>query len=235
MQDFNHHGPTARLSHLIDEALQNRKETQRKYLGASRLGEDCSRMLQYEFYNTPKDKPFSGQILRTFAVGHSIEDLMSEWLRSAGVILGGSQKEFSTANGLIKGHVDGVITDGPQDFGPFPRLWECKSANAKKFKEFERNHVQKANPVYYAQMQLYMAYLQLSDNPALFTVVNKDTSELYFENVSFDPCVAQEASDRGANIIQACICGQLLPRISNDPDYFKCQWCAWQTRCWSDA
>lgn len=230
MLDLNHQGPTARLSLLIDKALEARIETPRTYLGASRLGEECGRALQFEFFGTPKDKEFSGQTLRTFAFGNAIEKLMAEWLRSAGVIITGRQAGFKTANGLIQGHVDGVINGGPADFGPFPRLWEMKTASSKKFKEFEKHHVQKANKVYYVQIQIYMAYLNLQ-NPALFTVMNKDTSELYFEDVPFDPEVAQEASDRGARIVQACQCGEILPRISEDPGFYLCSWCAWTERC----
>ena len=230
MLDLNHQGPTARLSLLIDRALENKQDAPRPYLGASRLGEECGRALQFEFFGTPKDKEITGQTLRTFAFGHAIEELMSKWLNDAGVILVGRQAGFETAKGLIQGHIDGVINGGPVDFGPFPRLWECKSASAKKWKEFEKHHVRKANKVYYVQIQVYMAYLNLQ-NPALFTVVNKDTSELYFEDVPFNSEVAQEASDRGAQIIQACQAGEILSKISDDPGFYLCQWCAWNERC----
>ena len=68
----------------------------------------------------------------------------------------------------------------------YPFLWECKSANSKKFSEFVRKGVANANPVYAAQIALYQAYMDLTENPALFTVMNKDTSEIYYELVPFD-------------------------------------------------
>ena len=230
MIDLNHHGPTARLSLLIDRALEALPETPRNYLGASRIGEPCARALQFEFFNASKEKPFSGQTLRTFAIGHALEDLAVGWLQAAGVIIGGRQSSFSTANGLIRGHCDGVIQGGPIDFGPFPRFLEIKTASAKKWREFEKHHIQKANPVYYAQVQMYMSYLNLQ-NPALFMVINKDSSELYFEDVIFDPQAAQEALDRGVRIIQACLAGELLPGVSDDPNFYLCPWCSWQSRC----
>jgi len=244
MLDFNHKNKTGRLVHLIDKALQakNAKQKARDYLGGSRLGVECQRALQYEFFNTPKDegKEFSGQTIRTFQIGHVLEDMAAGWLRDAGLELrtskaDGRQFGFTTGRGYIQGHIDGVIVGGPDEFGPYPRLWECKTAKASKWREMEKKKIKKANWVYYIQCQLYMAYMKLSENPALFTAINKDTSELYFENVEFDPSAAQDASDRGARIIEACLAGELLPRISQDPSFYQCKWCAWADRCWQSA
>jgi hypothetical protein len=242
MLDFNHENKTGRLVHLIDEALQakNAKQKPRAYLGGSRLGVECQRALQFEFFNTPKDegKEFSGQTLRTFQIGHVLEDMAAGWLRDAGLDLRTANKDgrqfgFETGRGFIAGHVDGVIVAGPDEFGPYPRLWECKTANSKNWRQMEKHKIKKAKWIYYIQCQLYMAYMELSENPALFTAVNKDTSELYFENVEFDPSAAQDASDRGVRIIEACLCGELLPRITEDPSFYQCKWCAWADRCWS--
>ena len=63
----------------------------------------------------------------------------------------------------------------------------------------------------------------------LFTAVNKDTSEIYHELVPFDAVIAQEASDRGVNILRATQAGEMLPRISVDPDYFECRFAAGKT------
>jgi hypothetical protein len=242
MLDFNHQSnKTGRLVHLIDQALEAERAVQpvRDYLGGSRLGQECQRALQFEFFNAPKDpgKGFDGQKLRIFEVGHVLEDLAARWIRAAGVDLRTAKKDgkqfgFSTAQGYIGGHIDGVIVGGVEDFGPFPRLWECKTAKGSKWREMEKHKIKKANWTYYIQCQLYMAYMQLAENPALFTVVNKDTSELYFEEVHFDAAVAQEASDRGVRIIEACLYGEILPRVSNDPSFYLCKWCSWSDRCW---
>jgi hypothetical protein len=241
MLDFNHENKTGRLVHLIDEAMQakNAQQKPRDYLGGSRLGVECDRALQFEFFNTPKDegKEFSGQTLRTFQIGHVLEDLAAGWLREANLDLrtankGGQQFGFETGRGYIQGHIDGVIVGGPEELGPYPRLWECKTANGKNWRQMEKHKIKKAKWVYYIQCQLYMAYMELTENPALFTAVNKDTSELYFENVDFDPPAAQDASDRGARIVEACLAGEILPRIAQDPSFFQCKWCAWADRCW---
>lgn len=240
MIDFNHTKTRGdQLNQLIDAALVIPTEAPRDYLGGSRLGHECARALQYEFFNVPKDegKDFTGQTLRIFQVGHVLEELMIQWLRSAGLNIINQDKNkkqfgFVTGKGKIKGHCDGIIIGGPEAFGPYPRLLEIKTANSKKWKEFEKNKVKKANITYYAQIIIYMAYMDLADNPALFAVINKDTQELYFEDVPFDSSYAQEISDRAANIIQACLSQELLPREWPSEDYFQCKFCSWSNRCW---
>jgi hypothetical protein len=164
--------------------------------------------------------------------------MIAKWIQDAGIDLRTQKKDgrqfgFSTGRGYIRGHIDGVIVDGPDEIGPYPRLWECKTANGKNWRAMQKHKVRKAKWVYYVQCQLYMAYMDLTDNPALFTAINKDTSELYFEDVPFDPPTAQDASDRGARIVEASLAGEMLPRVANDSSFYLCKWCAWSDRCWS--
>lgn len=241
--DFNSSSQLSdHINQYLDVALQkeNDKITPRSYLGGSRLGVECERALQFEFYNVPKDegKGFSGRVLRIFARGNWIEDAMIQWMISAGFLVktrgkDGKQFEFSIMDGKIKGHVDGVIVGGPAPFQPYPRLWECKGIQEKDWKALTKEKLRKKYPVYYGQCQIYMAYMDLTDNPALFSAVNMNTMEIYWEEIPFDPKAAQELSDKGVRIIQACEAGDLLPRISNDPNFFKCKWCDWSERCFS--
>jgi hypothetical protein len=77
-----------RLNVLINAALvsADRAKPPRDYLGASRIGEPCSRKLVYEYTRAPKDdgRYFDGGILRIFDAGHQFEDLCIRWLRTAG-------------------------------------------------------------------------------------------------------------------------------------------------------
>ena len=59
MLDFNSRPKLSeKISLMIDQALQQKqaKQTPRDYLGGSRLGVECSRALQYEYFNTTKDE-----------------------------------------------------------------------------------------------------------------------------------------------------------------------------------
>jgi hypothetical protein len=238
-----------KINDLIDRTLQkkNAESPKRHYLGASRLGVSCSRALQYEYTHTPRDKEFSGRTLRIFEMGHAIEEMALNWLKGAGFDIQTRQQDgepfgFSVANGRIQGHVDGIVYAAPSEAGTVcPALWECKSMNAKSWKQTIEKGVRVAKPVYAVQIALYQAYMEksvpgISQNPALFTAVNKDTAEIYHELVPFDAALAQEASDRGVNILQATRVGEtgqeFLPRISLDPDHFECRFCDWKERCW---
>ncbi len=179
----------------------------------------------------------AGQSLRIFAVGHVFEDLAVDWLRQAGFDLrtrsrAGEQFGFAVAGGRIQGHIDGVVVAAPMVMA-VPALWECKSANARSWQEIARRGVVAAKPIYAAQIALYQAYMDLVGTPALFTAINKDTSELWHELVPFDAALAQATSDKAVRILRACDAGEWLPRLTTDPDHHECAQCAWRRRCWA--
>jgi len=239
--DFNSKSPLSKaMNGVIDESLekQNKKQTPRTYLGGSRLGVECERALQFEYFNTPKDegKDFPGRVLRIFRRGHWAEDYLIECINDAGFDLrtekpnSKEQYGFSVMQDKIQGHCDGVFLDGKGIFET-PALWECKCIQEKDFNILKREGVQKKYPVYYGQMQVYQAYLQLTEHPAIFTAISANTMSIYWELVPFNPQAAQELSDKGVKIIQACENGELLPKMSNDPASYKCKWCSWCDRC----
>jgi hypothetical protein len=142
----------------------------------------------------------------------------------------GKQFGFCTSEGKIAGHCDGIIFGG-SDICLYPCLWECKTMNNKNWNDTKKRGILVAKPIYYAQVQLYMAYLNLDENPCLLTVLNKDTSELYHELIHFDCEAAQRYSDRAVQIIKACENNELMPCISNDPAFYKCKMCSYRTIC----
>ena len=224
---------------VIDNSIQeqNSKKEKRSYLGASSLGDPCSRKIQYRYMGEETDikNHFSPKVLRIFEFGHVIEDMAHGWIYNAGFDLrssdkNGKQNGFSIADDKIKGHIDGVVCDGPIDM-EYPALWECKSANDKSFNEFVRKGVSEVNPVYAAQIALYQAYMDLN-NPALFTVVNKNTCEIYFELVPFNKMLAQQVSDKAVDILKAVEHNEILPRIAVNSDYFACKRCEFRKKCW---
>lgn len=231
----------ARINNRIDAALVAERDGQRPrdYLGASRIGEPCARRLVYEATHTPPDpgKDFEGRVLRIFAAGHVFEDLATRWLRQAGFDLHthtryGGQFGFETAGGRIRGHVDGVIVGGPDLGLPWPVLWEHKALKASSWSDTAKKGVQVSKPVYFGQMQIYMAYMGLGS--ALFTALNKDTCELYHEHVPFDPAAAQALSDKAVDVLRAVDAGDLLPRIATSPDFYLCRFCPFSARCWTE-
>lgn len=239
-QNQTSHSDAQNIIKELDRGIveKGRKQPKRRYLGASSLGDPCSRKLQYRYMNQEVDegKEFPAQTLRIFGLGHVIEDMMIMYFRDAGFDLrtekGGEQFGFETANGEVKGHIDGVICSGPLHMR-YPMLWECKSASERKFNEFVRKGVAEANPVYAAQVALYQAYMELTENPCVFTVLNKNTSEIYIELVPFNAELAQATSDKAVNIIKATKANEMLPRVAQNDDYFICKYCEFRNTCWS--
>jgi len=242
-----------RVGNTIDAALerQNKETKSRKYLGPSSIGRECMRQVQYGYMGQPKDYDFKGRTLRIFDFGHKSEELMSDWMKKGGIILEdynpktGKQWEFEIQvgkEGKVAGHCDGIIK-GLKDWVPekeviekymhgFPCLWEAKSMNNSKWNTYRKNGVRESHFEYYVQVQLYMAFMKLTDNLCWFTAVNKDTAELHHEFIGYDSEIAQQYSDRAYEIIMATERDELLPRAFDDPSYFKCKWCDYRDTCW---
>jgi hypothetical protein len=72
----------------------------------------------------------------------------------------------------------------------YPVVWECKPLNEKGWREVERNGLRLAKPLYAYQVAVNQAYLNLT-GPAVFTVLNKNTTELHHELVPFDRDLAE--------------------------------------------
>jgi hypothetical protein len=236
--DFNSRDTLGeRLVSLIDAACAQKEGAPRNYLGASSIGEPCARRLQYAFEGAATDEGsgFSARTLRIFHRGHKGEEWMAEWLRQAGFDLkterrDGSQFGFDDCDGRFKGHIDGVIIGGPDGFG-FPALWENKVLGAKGFGQLQKHGIAKAYPAYAAQVATYQAYMQLAENPAIFTALNADTMEIHAELVPFNEGLAQECADKAARILSAHDHGETLPRVTDDPDSFACRFCPYKGVC----
>ncbi len=240
MEKTNKYLKVRRIAQLIDDSIveSKKKEKQRTYLGASSLGDACARKIQYRYMGKEQDpgSGFTAKVYRIFQFGHVIEDMAHGWIVNAGFDLrstdkNGEQFGFSIADDQIRGHIDGVICGGPDDI-KYPMLWECKSANDKSFNEFVRKGVLRTNETYAAQIALYQSYMNLTDNPALFTVINKNTCEIYFELVPFNMHLAQKTSDKAVDILNASKNNELLPRIAVDSDYYACKYCEFKESCW---
>lgn len=250
MMDLNHGSGFAYGRENIDPALAARLDTileavltaerdaapPRDYLGASRIGEPCLRRLCFEYGGTPVDQNavFDGRILRVFEAGHRFEDMTIRWLRLAGFGLrshkrDGSQFGFATADGRFRGHIDGVIVGGPDLGVSYPILFEHKALSSTSWQDTVKRGVKASKPIYWAQAQVYMAYLAIEHT--LFVALNRDTMRLYPELIAFDAADAQALSDRAVTVIRSVEARELLPRIADDPDHYVCRFCPYRRRC----
>ena len=224
----------------LHEALEKApraEEKRREYVGASAIGGPCERRVQYDFMGAPYDEGwrYSARTMRIFERGHKLESMAAIWLADAGYRLtqtgrNGAPIGFSVAGGAFRGHVDRVITGGPDGL-QYPLICEHKALGQKSWKAIEKSGLAKAKPEYADQVALYQAYLDLT-NPALFMATCADTMEVYFELVPFDKQRAQTASDRAAEIIADSRAGALRPRCTDDAEFWACKDCPFRRRCW---
>jgi hypothetical protein len=202
----------------------------RGYLGASLIGDECSRKVQFEWMT---GSMFPARVHSIFSRGHYFEIESKQQLIDAGFVFEPSVEKlgFIAADGLMAGHADGVIVRVPARVAlATPAVWEHKALNAKNSRAVERDGLAKVFPRYAAQVALYQAFLNVT-NPALVTIVNADTCERLHFAVEFDARLAQEASDRAVNIIEATRAGELLPRFDPSCEDFRCVMCSHRERC----
>jgi hypothetical protein len=236
--DFNRanlsEAPISVAINTLIEAAEPRQENARQYLGASAIGAECLRKVQYDWQVAPEHL---SRTLDIFARGHFLEEVSRQHLLRCGFKFAPAERlGFSAADGLFRGHADGIIVAGPELPGfAYPSLWEHKGLNSKGWRAIERDGLERAYPQYAAQVWLYQAYLDVSENPALFTMTNADTCERLHLLVPFKAEQAQAWSDRAVAVIEATRAGELLPRAYDDPNDCRCRMCAHAARCWGST
>ena len=217
---------------------QGNKQTPRNYLGASLIGNPCSRQIWYSYKAAPK-KPFEAETLWNFEDGHRTEDLIAARLRLLPNIElwthkdDGSQYGFEALGGKFKGHIDGVIR-GLIQAPKALHIWENKCSAEKKYNEFqslkakhgEKQTLKNWNENYFIQAQLYMHFLQIDRH--YMTVAKAGGRDIDSCRTEYQPEIAEKAIDKADKIINA----QSEPmRISENADYFICRWCDYADIC----
>ena len=213
-----------RIHERVNQAMLEKREKPRTYLGASILGTECARQLWYTKFDSKEVE--DPNVLRKFKVGHYLEPMMVELFEKAGYQMWGvSGEQFGFEDGGIAGHADGVIKgiDGDENT---PYLLEFKTSNSFYFKQFVKDGIA-ANEKYAGQVQIYMNKFKLKK--CLFVVMNKDTQELYFEIVLADEYEAVRLLERGKHILTMT---EPPERHYAQANYFKCRFCNWRKTCW---
>lgn len=174
-------------------------------------------------------------MLRLFERGTREERWILDDLRAAGWEVtrgpgkGRSQWRCRFLGGHLAGSCDGIargIEEAPKTW----HLLEIKTANDRRFKELQRDGVQKSNPDHYAQMQLYMLGLDLER--ALYICVDKNDDHIYTERVKFDCAYAEALVNKAELVVNSPV---PLTKIAEDPTWFLCKGCEHRTICHEGA
>lgn len=221
------------INKAIDAAQAAVPRDGRDYLGASSLGHDCLRKIQFDWR---RPVAHEARTLRIFDRGNWWEAYCVGLMVKAGFrfVRSGPEVAFTQLGARFRGHGDGKLVTGPAIEGVgYPCLWEAKGLGSKGWKKLEKDGLAKAYPGYADQVALYQAYFDLTDHPAIFTAACIDTMEILHLLVPFDAARAQTASDRAVTVIRADEAGEALPRIGADETDFRCKMCGHREACWA--
>jgi len=217
---------------LEEVSIENNPAKHREHLGASLIGDDCSRKLWYGF-RWVKLTQFPGRMRRLFQRGHKEEPNIIELLHWLGFFtreidpITDKQYKFSAVNGHFGGSCDGVLllpwdrkNDGERILGEF------KTHNDKLFKELKDKGLKLAHPKHYAQMCTYGKAFKIRHG--LYVAVNKNDDDIWPHFYELDWNYAEQLEKKAADIIHA----EFPPnRISDSISYYKCKFCDFQGIC----
>ena len=149
------------------------------------------------------------------------EALSIRWLREAGFDLRDQRRRwrqfgFSAAGGRLRGHIDGVIVAGPDVGVRWPALWEHKALNAKSWADLVKRGLRLSKPIYFAQVQLYMAYMELEVG-AVHRAEQGHARRSTTRSCPSSRPRPRHSPTRPSTILRAAEAGELPPRIAASP------------------
>lgn len=230
--------PQRATTDLIKIAIENNQSRKsRNYIGASSIGDECSRKIWYAYNGYPK-KPMGWKVLCAIEDGYTTEALMVKRYRMLdGIELhaddGTGQYGFNYKNeGWFRGHYDGVIKgliEAPNTW----HIWECKAKDEKYFKELkkcietfgEKEALKNWNYIYYCQAILYMHMENLTRHCMVVALAGgRDFIQIRTEE---NPKLAKALIAKAARIKDA----KDPPERAFSEQYYKCQWCEFKEVC----
>lgn len=210
------------LSKKIDAYQSKDTQDKRDYIGASTIGSNCYRRIWYE-YKGYLATQVPVKTRRTWDIGKKLESLILDWLELAGLTLDRNWPELqSTRVPFLRGHVDAVWIKKGKPFA----IIEIKTAKNGSFRVLESKGVREWDPGYYAQIQTYMGMSGIYS--AYVLALNKDSSELYDEVVTFDPDFYAKLEDKALLIGRSPV---EPPKIHASPLWFECKMCKFNKVC----
>lgn len=222
---------------LIDAQIEETQDDGfRRHLGASSIGNECSRALWYTFRWATKAR-HKASLLRLFNRGHREEERFIGYLQSIGVKVldadpdTGEQWRIKDVDGHFGGSLDGILYNVPgvERFGltaEDPVLAEFKTHGQKSFDTLVNQGLAAAKPEHYQQMQVYM--LKRGIRLGLYMAVNKNTDEIYPAWVEAAPMIGSGLLGKARDVITSPMPPQ---RINSSPSWFKCRFCDHRGAC----
>lgn len=215
----------------------SKEERKRDYIGASEIGEKCSRKIWYNF-NGYEKQPSNIVGLLAAEDGHTTEDLISKRLRLIPSIElythDENGEQFGFDLGFFKGHYDGVIRgvlEAPKTW----HIYEVKTKEEKFINKLikiidtygEKKALEKWDYKYYCQAVVYM---YMEDLTRHYMIVSKPGGRGAISlRTDENKKLAQALIDKATRIYKLKTAPE---RAYNSKDYFECAWCQFRDECW---
>lgn len=206
----------------------------RRHLGASVIGDDCSRKVYYGFRWMTDEKP-NGRMQRLFQRGHLEEQRFIEYLRGIGFEVWdvhpetGKQFRCAGVNGHFGGSLDSILRPPSRLNLPDGILFlgEYKTkGTGSGFVKLQQDGIMLSNGQHYDQMCVYGA--KYGYGYACYFSVNKNDDALHVEVVELSAKRAAEVEAKAAYIISL---DKPPPRISMSETHYKCKNCTFVGVC----
>jgi len=215
---------------LIADAIEGvkiRDEKPRDYLGYSGMGHQCQRLLKLQLHWVTK-RWHQPRVERIFRRGDYEEEVIAADFERIGIKLFDDQLEVIGGHGYAKGHIDGKVTNIPGHDGEI-MLFEAKTMNDKRFKEYLKVGLRQCSPVYYGQIMSYMGKLGLTK--CLYVVANKNDEHRNYQIMDFDVAEYKRLED----IASAIPLTDTLPEKIGGKTWFACKFCDAKDFCHNNA
>ena len=211
---------------LIYDKIESVKIWQNKprsYLGYSGMGNQCQRLLKLQLHWCIKSH-HEARIERLFRRGDYEETVIAKDFEHAGIDLFDDQLEVVGGHGYAKGHIDGKVFGVP-GYETEIMLFEAKTMNEKRFKEYLKKSLREVSPIYYGQIQSYMGKLGLKNT--LYVVTNKNDEARSYKILPFD----EDEYLRLEDIANTVPLMEELPTRLGGKTWFACKFCDARQLC----
>ena len=213
------------VERIMTEAKKIEKES-RNYLGASLIGHACNRYIWYSYNDFERDD-IDVKTQLVFDSGKALEAVLIDYIVKSSLpdeIIYKPTKIFSDKEiTSFKGNPD-LIIENPNG----SLVVEIKTANGVNFRSLQKKGCRQWRYQYFCQIQCYMGFTEI--HKASILVMNKDTCELYEEEIEFDEMLFESIRNKAKEIIDS---DHEPDRINSCADYYVCKFCDFKKYCYS--
>jgi hypothetical protein len=216
------------ISQIITKTIaESPPDDKRRYIGASGIGNKCSRAIWYGYMGAEAQQP-PPSLKTTFDIGKRLEGLLLDYMDEAGlnVVRPTAENNYLFLKDkevpVFQGHCDALLILKDQA----PAIVEIKTANTASFSSFKSKGLMVWRESYYAQIQAYLGMKGYSKGVLL--AIDKNTSELHHEWVVYDDIYYHQLRAKALSIFNSV---EPPEKLNKNPIFYVCNTCAYRRTC----